>query len=96
MMVDLLRAADGVAAEVTRAEERAKCVEMTMREFMEMHHYTCSVPTGPRIGFVWAGGPHKQPHDPRIDKWVRYEVIADEKPGYVRYVGKRIVIVSEA
>lgn len=79
----LLKAADQVRAVVAEAEALRNGVGMTLAEWRAMYHYTCSLPTNPRPGFVYASGPHKQDSDPTTDPWYRVEVVQSAKPGYV-------------
>jgi len=79
---------------VREAERPVK--RMTLDEWRQMYHYTCSLPTGPRPGFVYATGPHKRDSDPTTDPWWYVEVKPSEEPGYVDHVPTRILIEGEA
>jgi hypothetical protein len=68
---------------------------MTRDEWERMHKYTCSMPTDPRPGFVYATGPHKRDSDPSTDPWYRVEVVASEEAGYVDHIPTRIILKLE-
>lgn len=90
-MSDIVAAAERVRQIVIEAERPVK--RMTLGEWRSMYHYTCSVPTGPKPGFVYAAGPHKPDSDPTTDPWWCVECVADDEPGYVRHVPTRILII---
>lgn len=90
----VVSAAERVKAAVDLAEEIGNGVAMTLDEWRTMYKYTCSMPTSPRPGFVYATGPHKQGSDPTTDPWYRVEVQASSEPGYADHIPKRIVITD--
>ncbi len=92
-MLDLLAA----AAVVQKAWQDSQPVvkEMTMDEWKSMYHYTCSLPTNPKPGFLYCSGPHIKGSDPTTHAWYYRECVqAPDDPKAVDHIPTRIKIVG--
>jgi hypothetical protein len=64
---------------------------MTREEFDALPEYSCTMPTGPRIGFKWKHGrPYYMP-----SKWWLGECIADAAPAYVDTLWRKIDLIDD-
>lgn len=67
-------------------------IELTQKEFDELPEYSCSLPTGTKIGKRWK---KRVPYDGENPVWYLGEITTDPEPGFVGILWKRIKIKSE-